>query len=225
MVRRVFILAGGELGDPAFFEEQRRQATPIAFICADGGARHLAALGIQPDLIIGDLDSLGKDHQEAYAARGVRIFRHPSAKDKTDTELALQEAFRLGPEEVWIWGGLGLRLDHTLANCGLLLQGAGQGVEVRLIDPWCEVMLVKGRRALAGEAGQTVSLFPFGGEARGVTLTGFAYPLTRAVMTLDHPYGISNRLVAAEGIIEVASGSLLMVRYFRAGVFPGEERR
>ena len=96
------------------------------------------------DLIVGDLDSLDKDQQEAYAALGVPLLRHPSAKDKTDTKLTLQEAFRLGSEQVWIWGGLGLRLDHTLANCALLLQGTEQGVEVRLIDSWCEVSSLKG---------------------------------------------------------------------------------
>jgi thiamine pyrophosphokinase len=224
MNKRVFIVAGGELGDPSFFKAQTATAAPAALICADGGARHLQAAGLVPDLIVGDMDSLDRESQDDYEARGVRIIRHPRQKDETDTELALREAFGLAPAEVWIWGALGHRVDHTLANCALLAQGAEREVEVKLIDAWCEVLLIKGRKTLTGEEGQTVSFLPFLGEASGITLTGFEYPLSKAVMGIGHPYGISNRLAGQEGLIEVESGCLLAVRYFRPGIFPGEDR-
>ncbi|MDA8125556.1 MAG: thiamine diphosphokinase [Deltaproteobacteria bacterium] len=223
MTRTIFIMAGGILGDPAFFQTQATQAAPAAVICADGGARHLAALGIVPDLIVGDMDSLDRERLDTYEAKGVRIIRHPRAKNETDTELALQEAFALAPAEVWIWGALGHRVDHSLANCALLAQGEERGIEVKLIDGWCEVLLVRGRRVLVGEKGQTVSLLPFMGKAAGITLSGFEYSLKGAVMEIGHPYGISNCLAGPEGIVEVESGCLLAVRYFRPGRFPGEE--
>ena len=222
MGKRVFIVAGGELGDPSFFKAQVEMAAPVAVICADGGARHLEAVGIVPDLIVGDMDSLERERQDYYQAQGTRIIRHPQHKDETDTELALREAFALSPGEVWIWGALGHRVDHTLANCALLAQGAERGIEVKLIDSWCEVLLIRGRKTLSGQVGQTVSLLPFLGEASGITLTGFEYPLAKAVMGIGHPYGISNCLTAPEGIIEVEAGCLLAVRYFRPGIFPGE---
>ena len=134
-------------------------------------------------------------------------------------------AFEMTPSEVWIWGALGYRIDHILANISLLVQGIRQGIDVRLIDTWCEVFLVNRRMVLEGEVGQTVSLLPFGGEVSGITLTGFEYPLTKALMEVGSPYGISNRLTERRGIIEVDAGVLLAVRYFRPGVFPGEERR
>ena len=87
---------------------------------------------------------------------------------------------RWTPAEVWIWGALGHRVDHILANISLLVQGSKRGIEVKLIDAWCEVFLIDRRTVLEGEAGQTVSLLPFGGAASGVTLTGFEYPLTKA---------------------------------------------
>ena len=222
MKKVVFVVSGGELGDPAFLREQAETASPAAVVCADGGARHLEAAGILPALIVGDMDSLDAQRQAYYEARGCRIIRHPRRKDETDTELALHEAFRMDPAEVWIWGALGHRVDHTLANISLLIQGKEKGIDVKLIDEWCEVFLIDRRRVLEGEAGQTVSLFPYWGPAVGVTLTGFEFPLTKAVMEIGRPYGVSNRLMAEQGIIEVDSGCLLVVRYFRPGVFPGE---
>ena len=225
MKQVIFIVTGGELGDPGFLWEQVAAVKPAAVICADRGARHLQAAGIIPTLIVGDMDSLDAESARLYEAQGCRFVRHPREKDETDTELALGEAFRMAPAEVWIWAAMGFRIDHTLANLSLLVQGAEQGVEVKLIDEWCEVFLVTRRRVLAGEEGQTVSLLPFGGQASGVTLTGFEYPLTKAVLAVGHPRGTSNRLVRREGIIEIEKGSLLAVRYFRPGAFPGEVRR
>jgi len=223
MKKVVFIVAGGEL-DPAFFREQVAMVSPAAVICADGGAFHLDAAGIVPVLIIGDMDSLDARTQADFEAKGCRIIRHPQRKDETDTELALHEAFGMEPEEIRIWGALGHRVDHILANLSLLVQGKQKGIEVRLIDKWCEVFLIERRTVLEGEAGQTVSFFPFGGAAAGVTLTGFEFSLTNAVMDISRPYGVSNRLIAGRGIIEIDSGRILAVRYFRPGIFPGEAR-
>ena len=225
MKKVVFIVSGGELGDPSFFREQAAKTVPAAVICADGGARHLLDTGMVPTLIVGDMDSLDRVSQDRYKSMGARIIRHPREKNETDTELALREAFEMTPSEVWIWGGLGHRIDHILANVSLLVQGIRNGIEVRLIDPWCEVFLVTRRKILEGEVGQTVSLLPFGGEVSGITLTGFEYPLTKALMEVGSPYGISNRLTKHQGIIEADAGVLLVVRYFRPGIFPGEEKR
>jgi thiamine pyrophosphokinase len=225
MKKVVFIISGGELGHPSFLREQAAKAMPAAVICADGGARHLEVAGMIPTLIVGDMDSLDQASQDHYEAMGVRIIRHPREKNETDTELALREAFGMTPSEVWIWGALGHRIDHILANISLLVQGIRQGIEIRLIDMWCEIFLVTRRTVLEGEPGQTVSLLPFGGEVSGISLTGFEYPLANARMEIGSPYGISNRLMERQGIIEVDAGVLLAVRYFRPGVFPGEERR
>jgi thiamine pyrophosphokinase len=225
MKRVIFIVAGGELGDPGFLREQVTGVKPAAVICADRGARHLQAAGIVPTLIVGDMDSLDAESARLYEAGGCRFIRHPREKDETDTELALGEAFGMAPAEVWIWGAMGFRIDHTLANLSLLVQGAERGVEVKLIDEWCEVLLVTRRRVLEGKVGQTVSLLPFAGDAAGVTLTGFEYPLTEAVLAVGHPRGTSNRLVGRRGVIEIETGSVLAVRYFRPGVFPGEVKR
>jgi thiamine pyrophosphokinase len=222
MKKVVFVVSGGDLGDPIFLREQAETAAPLAVICADGGARHLDAAGIIPGLTVGDMDSLDSESLGYHEAKGCRIIRHSRQKDETDTELALREAFRMEPAEVWIWAALGHRVDHALANISLLALGKREGIGVKLIDEWCEVFLIDHRTVIAGEAGQTVSLLPFAGPVTGITLTGFEFPLKSAVMEIGRPYGVSNRLMAEQGVIEVDSGCLLAVRYFRPGIFPGE---
>lgn len=222
MKKVVFVLSGGPMADAGFFREQRERFGPVSIICADGGARHACRMGVIPDLVIGDLDSLDGELQGCLVRQGSRIMRYPRDKDETDTQLALEMAFMLTPDEILVFGAIGARLDHTLANLSLLVSAAERGIPVRLVDEWCEVFVVKGKAAIEGEPGQTVSLFPFGSDVAGVTLDGFEYPLTDAVMTVNRSCGISNRLISGTGVIAVESGSLLVIRYIRAGWFPGE---
>lgn len=221
MAKVLFIVSGGQLGDPAFLEAKIEALRPAALIAADRGARHLLAVGIMPTLIVGDLDSLAEEDLARCRDAGCRILRHPPGKDETDTELALREAFALGPSLIMIWGALGYRIDHSLANIFLLWQGLDRGIDIRLIDEWVEVFLVRGKGKVCGDEGHTVSLFPWGGKAEGVSLKGFEYPLTGAAMGVDHPYGVSNRLMEKVGTIEVEKGCLLVIHHLKRDVFPG----
>ena len=223
MKKVVFIVAGGEIGDAAFFREQIEEVAPAAVICADSGASHLKTAGLVPDLLVGDLDSIAGETLRHFEKAGCRIVRHPRRKDETDTELAVYKSLTLHPTEIWIWGAMGKRLDHTLANLSLLHIGIQKGLLVKLIDPWCEVFMINRQADIDGKKGQTVSLFPVAGKAAGVTLTGFEYPLYESVMEIGHPYGVSNRLSGSRGTIKIASGLLLVVRFFKPGVFPAAE--
>lgn len=220
MKRVVFVICGGPIGDPAFLQTERERHRPVGLICADGGARYIHVLGLTPDLIVGDMDSLNGELQRDFVMKGSRIMRYPEAKDETDSELALQMAFMMTPDEIRIYGALGARIDHTLANLTLLASAADRGIETRLLDEWCEIILVRQTAVIEGEIGQTVSLLAFGADVTGVTLEGFEYPLRNATITLARPIGVSNRLTAAQGIITVESGDLLIIRYFKAGHFP-----
>ena len=223
MKKIVFVLSGGPIQDAGFFREQCESCQPVSTICADGGARHAYHMGIVPDLIIGDMDSLDGALHGHFVRKGSRIMRYPRSKDETDTQLALEMAFMTAPDEIRVFGAIGARLDHTLANLSLLVLAAERGIPVRLVDEWCEVFAVSGKALIEGEPGQTVSLFPFGSDVTGIHLEGFEYPLTDAAMTVSRPYGISNRLISAPGVITVESGHLLAIRYIRTGRFPGEE--
>lgn len=216
----VLIITGGQIGDLEDLRSRISDISPAAIICADGGARHAHALGIIPHMIVGDMDSVSPDLLDAFAARGAVIRRHPTGKDETDTELALDAALDLNPSGVWVFGALGFRIDHTLANLSLLLKGTAKKIPVKLVDEWCEVLLATDTCTIKGDIGQTVSLLPLMGTAKGVTLTGFEYPLEEGTLSMEKPLGVSNRLISETATIVIESGSLVVIRYFRPGIFP-----
>lgn len=216
----IFVITGGQIRDRAFFRSKLTELTPSKIICADGGARHLYPLGVIPDIIIGDMDSLSQEMQTYFEERGSRFIRYSEAKDETDTQLALEYACDLAPEEIYVFGAFGSRIDHVTANISLLVTGAKRDIPVRLIDEWCEAFVVSREHVIAGEIGQTVSLLPLSDEVTGITLGGFEYPLENGVMEIGKPYGISNRLIAAKGVITVKTGYLLVIRYFKVEDLP-----
>ncbi|MCK9196286.1 MAG: thiamine diphosphokinase [Syntrophales bacterium] len=217
MVKKaVVIIAGSAIEDMKFLRQRIEAAAPEAVLCADGGARYAHALGLAPDLIIGDMDSLDDELLRVFEEKGIAIVRYPVRKDETDTQLALIQALAMNPEEILIFGAMGKRLDHTLANLGLLMMGLEKGVPIKLLDENCEVFVMAGAATVSGKKGQTVSIFPWGGEARGITLEGFEYPLEDATMTLARPCGISNRLTEKVGRIKVDEGYLLIIHYLTA---------
>jgi len=220
MGKVLFVVAGGELHDLKFFQSKINELKPAEIICADSGAGYLHALGMIPDVIIGDMDSLSPEIGIHLKKRGSRIIEYPKTKDETDTWLSLDYAIQLAPDEIYVFAASGARIDHTLANLSLLMRGIKNHVPVRLLDENCEIFLVHGNRVIKGEIGQTVSVLPFSGTATGITLQGFEYPLKNGVMETGSPYGVSNRLNSTRGTIEVRSGYLLVIRYFKTGFSP-----
>lgn len=216
----IFVIAGGSIGNMDFLRSQIVKFGPDELVCADGGASHVVALDLTPQVIIGDMDSLPPEILQRCEERGSRIIRHPREKKETDTQLALEYAFRFHPDEIRIYGGLGGRIDHALANISLLLPAARKGVPAKLVDAWCEVFVITQTTTMEGIAGQTVSLFPFSDQVQGIELTGFEYPLSGGTMEIGAPYGISNRLQADKGVIAIGSGCLLVVKYTQPGIFP-----
>ena len=175
-------------------------------IAADRGYAHMQTHQAEPDLVVGDFDSLG------YVPSHPHILRHPAEKDDTDTALAIREGWDRGYRIFRIYGSLGGRLDHTLANvqllCGLVEQG-GQGT---LIGPGMTVTAVhNGRLELEGERGQTLSVFCLGEPAQGVTLEGLKYPLHGVTMTAQIPLGVSNEFLGGPARIAVEQGTLVVM--------------
>ena len=173
-------------------------------IAADGGAERGGAI----DLLVGDLDSVSA----AALARAERVERHPAEKDATDLELALAAALRLDPERILVLGGGGGRLDHLLAGVLLLAAEPYAGVEVDAQLGGAAVHVVRGRRTIAGDPGELVSLLPVNGPARGVVTDGLAYPLRGETLAPGSSRGVSNVFAEPRVRIGVERGVLLAVR-------------
>jgi thiamine pyrophosphokinase len=186
-------------------------------IAADGGALPLLRAGLLPQLVIGDMDSLAAADLATLAERGVELRRYPREKDETDLELALLHAARVGATEIDVLGALGGRWDHTLANVALLALPELRGRRARLLAERQTLFLVRDSTELEGQVGDTVSLLPMAGEARGVTTHGLRYSLHEATLSYERARGISNILLDPPGRVSLRAGLLLVVQHDDGG--------
>lgn len=183
-------------------------------IAADGGLRHTLALGITPNEILGDFDSLG------YVPENGQVF--PVEKDDTDAMLAVRRGLALGFRSFLLYGSLdGPRLDHTVANFQTLEFLCRHGAYGYLVgkDTLATVVREGGIAFPAGCQGG-ISLFCLGPDARGVNIRGLYYTLEDGVLTSGFPLGASNHFTGEEALITLSQGSLLAI-WDRKGGFPG----
>lgn len=182
-------------------------------IAADGGLRHTQRLGITPNAVLGDFDSLG------FTPEGANVF--PVEKDDTDSMLAVRQGLSLGYREFLLYGSLdGPRLDHTVANFQTLQFLADRGAYGYLVGSDYLVTVVKDG-SVTFPAGCTgiVSVFCMGPDAMGVTERGLYYPLENGTLTSGFPLGASNHFTGSEAKITVKKGSLLLL-WDRKNGFP-----
>ncbi len=174
-------------------------------LCADGGYQYAQQLGIRPDCLVGDFDSYHGTLPD------VEMIRHPIQKDDTDTMLAVKLGLARGCTEFVIYGGIGGRLDHTIANIQTLCWLSERGAHGILLGERDKVLLhTPGTRRYAREDGY-FSVFAYGGICRGVSLRGTEYPLEDAELTSAFPLGVSNHITADTAEVSLESGLLLLV--------------
>ena len=213
---RVIVVASGELDE----RDARWLASADLLIAADGGAVSLDRIGRRPDRLIGDLDSVSTDLVERLEAAGTRVDRHPTDKEASDTELALEAAMAAGGTQIVVLGALGgTRLDHEVANLLLITDPALEAVDVRIVRGRTTVRALRGgsRLALHEADGGIVSLLPVGGDASGVTTAGLRWSLTDAVLRMGRSRGLSNELIEATASVSLELGALLVVQTAKQG--------
>jgi thiamine pyrophosphokinase len=220
MSQIVNIVSGGRLSNQSFFQEKIARMEDRLIICCDGGARHFQYLEIKPDVIIGDMDSIDPALLASYSTSGIKIIKYPANKDFTDTELALDYALGLKPEAIFIWGAMGGRIDHTLANVFLLCKGQKKGIRTCLIDEYGEAFVLDKETSFINETGKTVSLIALSPEVTGINLTGFLYFLQDGTLAMGASRGISNIINEDRGSISVKNGKLLVIKYWQKDIFP-----
>lgn len=209
-MKQVLIIASGEL-EPTLAGELR-SASAECLIAVDGGADHCLALGLVPDLIVGDLDSVTPGTHAHFRQVGVAFERHPARKDETDLELALEGAVQRGAERIILAGALGGRLDMTLANVLLLTAPGLRAVRIELWEPGRKTWLLRPPgEEVSGEPGDTLSLLPLQGDAEGLVTEGLAYPLEDETLRFGRTRGLSNVFTGPVARVQVRSGLLLAV--------------
>lgn len=181
-------------------------------IAADGGLLPLLSLGVKPDLLIGDLDSLGG---ERLIPAEVPLRRLRPEKDDTDTAVSLQTAYDLGYRDFRLYGCSGGRADLLLSNYQLMGQYSRMGAGLWLVAPdYDAYALTNGTLVLPHRArGTTVSVFCHGERAEGVTLKGLKYPLDAYTLTCDRPLGVSNEHLDGAASVAVENGTLLIFQW------------
>jgi thiamine pyrophosphokinase len=209
--RRAIVFANGLIDDYSVIPPLIEQGDLI--IAADGGARHCNRLGLRPDYLIGDFDSLPAEELLVFAHNGAKLIRHPAQKDYTDLELALLHARSAGVAQILVFGGLGARWDQTLANLLLPASTDLLNIHIHLIDGKQEMtMLRSGEKfTIHGDPGDTVSLIPISGDAYGVSTQGLEYPLDDETLHMGATRGVSNSLLEDSGSVSVKQGSLVCV--------------
>jgi len=206
-MKRCVIFCAGPLGKADY-----QPAAGDVVLCADGGWHHAAALGVRPDLLLGDMDSISDLPQD------IPMRRLPPEKDDTDTMLAIREGLARGCDDFLLLGALGGRLDHTFANlqalCFAAAEGAtaeaqGQGQTARLLLP--------GHHRIPRKEGVYLSLFALSDRVEGITLRGVKYKVENFTLSRSLPMGVSNEFAAAEAEISFAAGQMLMILSPREG--------
>ena len=187
----------------------------LQLIAADKGLEFFITAGISPDLVIGDFDSIsqeGKLYMERLPKSS--IYRLKPEKDDSDTQSAVNLAISQGARDILILGGTGTRLDHVIANLGLLLSGKERGVNIRLADVNNFITLVDNGTVLQKDHqyGKYVSFFSVGGDVTGLTLEGFKYPLhDHHLRFAESGLTVSNEIKDPEAKITFEQGNLLML--------------
>ncbi|MCI8422081.1 MAG: thiamine diphosphokinase [Lawsonibacter sp.] len=175
-------------------------------IAADRGYDALMAYGVTPDLAVGDFDSLG------YTPNHPNVISLPVEKDDTDMLFALRRGLELGYRRFVLLGGVGGRLEHTLANLQLLDWLTTQGAQGVLAgEKTAATALRNGRLVFPAEMTGGLSVFCNSGLARGVCLSGLKYPLEDYTLTGSFPIGVSNQFLGTTAAVTVKEGCLLLL--------------
>ncbi len=199
----------------------RRYRAASLVVCADGGVARAHRAGWTPHVVVGDWDSLDPSLVEWLHHVGAERFRYPEAKDKTDSELAVDVVADRGFRVAYLLGGLGRRVDHELANLLLPRYAADRGVDLRLVAGGTVVQLVRGRVVLDARAGDWVSLFSLYPQSRGIYTGGLRFALVDGTLTLGSTLGVSNEVTQEPPWVQVSEGELLAVRIRRKRVRGG----
>jgi len=180
-------------------------------VSADGGLRYIRSLGLTPNLVVGDLDSVSHDDIEYLKNNNIETLKFPTDKDQTDLEIALTELVKRDYKDILVIGALGGRTDQTIANLGLISSISNDEVRIEFDDGREHIMLIRGYKKLSGEKGDTVSLIPQCSPVKGVKTRGLRYSLNDESLFPGQTRGVSNEMLRKSAEINITSGTVLCI--------------
>jgi len=203
------VICNGSITDYEYYKDYFDDAQLV--VCADGGAVHAKKMGVKPDILVGDFDSIQDDVLKWFENTEAEILHYPVEKDMTDSEIAINIAVERGCTYIRILGGFGTRLDHSLANVYLLKKLLDKGIKASIINESNEITLIKDEIKLQKREGYNVSLIPITEKVKGVTTKGLYYPLHEATIEMGSTWGVSNEFVDETAEVTIKSGMLLVI--------------
>lgn len=215
-MKETIIVSGGNIQkDFALDFLKKNKTEQTCLVAADRGVEFFAGTDMEPDVAVGDFDSLsekGAEYMETLVH--TKVIRLKPEKDDSDTQSAVNYAISQGAEKILILGATGNRIDHLMANFGLLILGRIKHTQIILADAYNYMTLIESGTILKKEEqfGKYVSFFPIEGDVCGLTLRGFKYPLNGyCLRAADSGLTVSNEIREAEAEVTFDSGSLLMI--------------
>lgn len=187
----------------------RSSAEDFTIIGVDSGVDRAQEAGLTVDVAVGDFDSVTARGLVEAERAGARMIRHPTIKDRTDLELAIDLAIDEAPERIMFVSMDGGRPDHAMANLLLMGDPRLKPFDVDVLLSNASVAVIQRRRTLTGRVGDIVSLIPIGGSCFGVTTSGLHYPLADETLHPNQGRGVSNLLDAPVAVVDVRTGALL----------------
>lgn len=203
------IVSSGEIKDYKLLEQMVKEHDYI--VCADGGVNHILKIDILPDIVLGDLDSIGKEELDILEKENIKIQKFPVMKDETDTELCIDYLLEGNFKEITLIGVTGTRLDHTISNIYLLKKIYLHGVKACIINENNRIYYENDEMSLGKRDNHYVSIIPLAKEGAIISLDGFLYPLKMETLEFSTSKGISNKVLESFGKIKIHKGEVLII--------------
>lgn len=207
-----YIFTGGKLAVGSMDELGLHMSEADLIIAADSGYNNASRLGVRPGLLLGDLDSIDRGALAPDELEHIEKIIVPAIKDDTDTQLAVDTALSRGADKIYIIGGLGGRLDHTLSTVFLLEYIKDKGARGVITDGRNRVRIMESGEELTIKRGyKYLSLVGLTDTCEGVSISGVFYPLKDAVLERKYAFAVSNEITADAAEISLSKGILLVI--------------
>ncbi len=220
---RALIFINGDEEDFAYTEKYIDNSALL--IGCDGGADKVYELGLKPDAVIGDFDSIKslpkkiknlpvKDYGKEVIVDNTVYIKYPSEKDFLDVEAAIDYALDKGIKEIILFNTDGDELDHVIGVMMVIAKRKYRSINIKVIRPKLTAYAVCGKAEINGKVGNKISLIPLYGRVEVESSSGLKYDPKKHRMSLEHNIGISNELTDKKATLLVRKGCFLVIQYY-----------